>query len=28
VYVRPPTEEERLTETQPLTQFGRMCAHL
>jgi transposase len=28
VYVRKPTEEERLTETVPLTQFGRMCAHL
>jgi transposase len=28
VYVRPPTEEERLTETEPLTQFGRMCAQL
>jgi transposase len=28
VYVRPPTEEERLTETAPLTQFGRMCAQL
>src|SRR6185295_11937386 len=28
VYVRPPTEEERLTQTEPLTQFGRMCAHL
>lgn len=28
VYVRPPTEEERLAETEPLTQFGRMCAQL
>jgi transposase len=28
VYVRPPTEEERLTGTVPLTQFGRMCAKL
>jgi transposase len=28
VYVRQPTEEERLTETEPLTQFGRMCAQL
>lgn len=28
VYVRQPTEEERLTETAPLTQFGRMCAQL
>ena len=28
VYVRQPTEEERLTETVPLTQFGRMCAQL
>lgn len=28
VYVRPPTEEERLTQTEPLTQFGRMCAQL
>ena len=28
VYVRPPTEDERLTETEPLTQFGRMCAQL
>lgn len=28
VYVRPPTEEGRLTETAPLTQFGRMCAQL
>jgi transposase len=28
VYVRPPTEEERLTETEPLTQFGRMCGQL
>jgi len=28
VYVRPPTEEERLTQAQPLTQFGRMCAQL
>ena len=28
VYVRSPTEEERLTETAPLTQFGRMCARL
>jgi hypothetical protein len=28
VYVRTPTEEERLTETVPLTQFGRMCAQL
>jgi transposase len=28
VYVRPPTEEERLTQTEPLTQFGRMCAAL
>lgn len=25
VYVRPPTEEERLTGAEPLTQFGRMC---
>jgi transposase len=24
-YVRPPTEEERLTGAEPLTQFGRMC---
>jgi transposase len=28
VYVRKPTEEERLTATVPLTQFGRMCAQL
>ena len=28
VYVRPPTEEERLTQSEPLTQFGRMCAEL
>jgi transposase len=28
VYVRLPTEEERLTGTVPLTQFGRMCAQL
>lgn len=28
VYVRRPTEEERLTETEPLTQFGRMCGQL
>jgi transposase len=28
VYVRQPTDEERLTETEPLTQFGRMCAQL
>ena len=28
VYVRPPTEEERLTQAAPLTQFGRMCAQL
>lgn len=28
VYVRPPTEEERLTAAEPLTQFGRMCAQL
>jgi len=28
VYVRPPTEEERLMDTEPLTQFGRMCAQL
>jgi hypothetical protein len=28
VYVRPPTEEERLTDAEPLTQFGRMCAQL
>jgi transposase len=28
VYVRQPTEEERLTQTEPLTQFGRMCAQL
>jgi transposase len=28
VYVRPPTEEERLTQAQPFTQFGRMCAQL
>jgi transposase len=28
VYVRPPTEEERLTQTAPVTQFGRMCAQL
>ena len=26
--MRPPTEEERLTEAEPLTQFGRMCAQL
>jgi transposase len=28
VYVRPPTEEERVTGAEPLTQFGRMCAQL
>lgn len=28
VYVRPPTEQERLTQTEPLTQFGRMCAQV
>jgi transposase len=28
VYVRAPTEEERLTQAAPLTQFGRMCAQL
>jgi transposase len=28
VYVRPPTEDERLTQAEPLTQFGRMCAQL
>jgi transposase len=28
VYVRPPTEAERLAQTEPLTQFGRMCAQL
>lgn len=28
VYVRKPTEEERLTQTVPVTQFGRMCARL
>ena len=28
VYVRPPTEGERLTQAEPLTQFGRMCAQL
>jgi transposase len=28
VYVRSPTEEERLTQAEPLTQFGRMCAQL
>jgi transposase len=28
VYVRKPTEEERLTATVPLTQFGRMCGQL
>jgi transposase len=28
VYVRPPTEEERLTGAEPLTQFGRMCRQL
>ena len=28
VYVRRPTEEERLTGAAPLTQFGRMCATL
>jgi len=28
VYVRPPTEEERLTQAEPMTQFGRMCAQL
>jgi hypothetical protein len=28
VYVRKPNEEERLTGTVPLTQFGRMCAAL
>jgi transposase len=28
VYVRPPNQEERVTGTEPLTQFGRMCAQL
>ena len=28
VYVRPPTEAERVTGAEPLTQFGRMCAQL
>ena len=28
VYVRPPTQEEQLTQAEPLTQFGRMCAQL
>lgn len=28
VYVRPPTEEERITGRPPHTQFGRMCATL
>src|SRR5918992_4109655 len=28
VYVRQPTEAERLTQTTPVTQFGRMCAQL
>jgi transposase len=28
VYVRPPTAEEQVTGTVPLTQFGRMCAAL
>ncbi len=28
VYVRPPNQEERATGVEPLTQFGRMCAHL
>jgi transposase len=28
VYVRLPTEEERLTQAEPLTQFGRMCGQL
>jgi transposase len=28
VYVRPPNQEERATGTEPLTQFGRMCARL
>ena len=28
VYVRPPTDEERATGAEPLTQFGRMCAKL
>jgi transposase len=28
VYVRRPTEEEQLTQTVPVTQFGRMCAAL
>jgi hypothetical protein len=28
VYVRPPTDEERLTGAEPLTQFGRMCRQL
>jgi transposase len=28
VYVRAPSEEERVTQTEPLTQFGRMCAQL
>jgi transposase len=28
VYVRLPTEEERLTQAEPMTQFGRMCARL
>src|SRR3989441_1990402 len=28
VYVRPPNATERVTGAEPLTQFGRMCAHL
>src|SRR5262249_47058294 len=28
VYVRPPNQEERAAGTEPLTQFGRMCAAL
>jgi transposase len=28
LYVRPPNQEERATGTEPLTQFGRMCAKL
>jgi len=28
IYVRRPTEEERVTGTVPLTQFGRMCANV
>jgi transposase len=28
VYVRQPNQEERVTGTEPLTQFGRMCAQL